>query len=103
MRRGEVFGVRWEDVDTDRATIIVRHSKTPAGIRIVPLLTPLPNRSTTNGDPQIRRHRARLLTPTQPQPRQHLDDARVVPRHDEGRSAGQIPNSTTSATSPSAA
>lgn len=55
MRQGELLGLRWEDVDLDRATIHVRHSltrlpgrrgvrydltepKTPKSRRIVPLL-----------------------------------------------------------------
>lgn len=28
LRRGEIFGLRWEDVDFEKRTIVVRHSKT---------------------------------------------------------------------------
>jgi len=42
MRRGEIFGERWEDVDFDNRIIHVTHSKTPEGeARDIPLTNAL--------------------------------------------------------------
>lgn len=40
MRRGEIFGLRWEDLDLDRRLIYVRDSKNSEG-RELPIATPL--------------------------------------------------------------
>jgi integrase len=42
MRRGEILGQQWEDVDFDNRLLYVSHSKTPEGeMREIPLATPL--------------------------------------------------------------
>ncbi len=42
MRRGEILGQQWQDVDFDNRLLYVSHSKTPEGeMREIPLATPL--------------------------------------------------------------
>jgi integrase len=37
LRRGELLGLTWRDIDLERATVRVTRSKTSAGVRVVPL------------------------------------------------------------------
>ena len=42
MRRGEILGQQWQDIDFDNRLLYVSHSKTPEGeMREIPLATPL--------------------------------------------------------------
>lgn len=41
MRIGEIFALRWNDVDFERNQITIRKSKTDAGIRIIPMMPDL--------------------------------------------------------------
>lgn len=38
LRRGELINLKWEDYDAEEGTIIIRKSKTDAGVRVIPLL-----------------------------------------------------------------
>lgn len=42
LRRHEVLGLRWADIDLDAGTVRVRKSKTASGVRVLPLFDPLP-------------------------------------------------------------